>query len=225
MAVRIASALDLTATARIAYRGFSLSPWNAFYRPHAAQYPDDVENSYRHEQELALVDGKKLFIVIEVPDTPGLPSEPSLQQPIGPAQEKVVGFTIWNYPPGSSRTKESKTFSVPDPIDRSIDPVRSALLFNATEAAVNKYLKHHMELDNMAVDPTFFRHGYGTKLCQYGMNIAKEDSVPIGVIAAAMGAKLYEHLGFETIIKEIVTDERAGMEDTVDFWVQTWQSQ
>ena len=74
----------------------------------------------------------------------------------------------------------------------------------------------------MAVDPAFFRRGLGTKLCLYGTDIAKEDSVPIGVIAAVMGERLYEHLGFETRIKETVKDERAGKEATVDFWVQTW---
>jgi hypothetical protein len=58
-----------------------------------------------------------------------------------------------------------------------------------------------MELDNMAVDPEHFRRGYGTKLCQYGMAIAKEDSVPVGIIAAAMGAKLYSGLGFKTVVK------------------------
>jgi hypothetical protein len=58
MAVRSAAASDLAATARIAFRSFSLSPWNAFYRPYAHDYPEDVEKSYLQEQKEALADKK-----------------------------------------------------------------------------------------------------------------------------------------------------------------------
>lgn len=89
MAVRIATAADLAATAKIAFRGFSLSPWNAFYRPHAKSYPGDVEESYRREQQDALGAKEKLFTVIEVD---GANSEGH-----GDAESKqVVGFAIWN---------------------------------------------------------------------------------------------------------------------------------
>ncbi|KAF5572971.1 hypothetical protein FPANT_12672 [Fusarium pseudoanthophilum] len=56
MAVRLAKASDPAATSRIAFRGFSLSPWNAFYRPFASAYPQDVERSYLREQQEALGD-------------------------------------------------------------------------------------------------------------------------------------------------------------------------
>ena len=46
MAIRLAKPADLAATSRIAFRGFSLSPWNAFYRPYAKQFPENVQNSY-----------------------------------------------------------------------------------------------------------------------------------------------------------------------------------
>nr|RBQ98626.1 hypothetical protein FVER53263_20005 [Fusarium verticillioides] len=55
MAVRLAKASDLAATWRIAFRSFSLSPWNAFYRPFASAYPQE-----------ALGDQSKLFTVVEI---------------------------------------------------------------------------------------------------------------------------------------------------------------
>ena len=66
MAVRLAKASDLAATSRIAFRGFGLSPWNAFYRPLASKYPQDVEDSYLREQQEALGDKNKLFTVVEI---------------------------------------------------------------------------------------------------------------------------------------------------------------
>lgn len=86
MAVRFATQHDLRVTASIAFRGFSLSPWNAFYRPFADKYPEDAENSYLKEQQAALNNGKKLFTVVEVA------SEQD-------QKAKVVGFAIWNYAP------------------------------------------------------------------------------------------------------------------------------
>lgn len=77
-----------------------------------------------------------------------------------------------------------------------------------------------MELDNMAVDPDHFRHGYGSLLCRYGMNIAKEDKIDVGIIAAAMGFKLYEALGFESLVKINLADVRCKKQADVDFWVQ-----
>ncbi|RSL65156.1 hypothetical protein CEP53_003788 [Fusarium sp. AF-6] len=205
MAVRLAKASDLAATAHIAFRGFSLSPWNAFYRPFAASFPQDVEKSYLREQQEALSKQKKLFAVVE--------SEPDAE---------VVGFAIWNYAPQQNRENEAIIVDLVDEQDRSVDPYRANLLFSATDSAVEKCFKGHMELDNMAVDPDHFRKGYGTLLCKHGMKIAEEDNVPVGVIAAALGMKLYEALGYTCAAKIGITDERPDKQASVDFWVQKW---
>ncbi|KAF5528748.1 gnat family protein [Fusarium phyllophilum] len=80
----------------------------------------------------------------------------------------------------------------------------------------------HMELDNMAVDPGHFRKGYGTLLYRHGMDIARKDDVPVGVIAAKLGMKLYEYLGYTCTAQVSVADYRPGEEASVDFWVQIW---
>lgn len=74
----------------------------------------------------------------------------------------------------------------------------------------------------MAVDPDHFRRGYGTLLCRHGMDTARTDKVPVGVVAAEMGTYLYNSLDFRTTVKVTVTDARPGKQASVDFWVQKW---
>ncbi|KAF4495902.1 GNAT family acetyltransferase [Fusarium agapanthi] len=228
MAVRLAKASDLAATSRIASRGFSLSPWNAFYRLFATAYPQDVEKSYLREQQEALGDQNKLFTVVEL-------------QAEAQDAKQVVGFVIWSYAQQQERKSDTAAIDLadekgswPHPIadrhhsltepDRSVDPYRASILFSATESAVQKYLGGHMELDNMAVDPDHFRKGYGTLLCRHGMEITREDNIPVGVIAAELGMKLYESLGCACTAKVSLTDGRPGEDASVDFLVQEWNS-
>ncbi|KAK0725622.1 hypothetical protein B0H67DRAFT_136307 [Lasiosphaeris hirsuta] len=79
-----------------------------------------------------------------------------------------------------------------------------------------------MELDNMAVDPDHFRRGYGSHLCKYGIDVAAQDKIPVGIIAAKMGACLYSSLGFKTTVQITLADPRPGKKASVDFWVQKW---
>lgn len=81
-----------------------------------------------------------------------------------------------------------------------------------------------MELDNIAVDPDHFRQGYGTLLCTHGMDMARKDKVPVGVVAGEMGTYLYNSLGFKTTVKVTITDPRPGKHASVDFWVQKWNA-
>ncbi|KAH8593143.1 hypothetical protein B0O99DRAFT_628204 [Bisporella sp. PMI_857] len=74
----------------------------------------------------------------------------------------------------------------------------------------------------MAVDPDHFRRGFGAMLCRYSIDIAAKDNVPIGVIAAETGMKLYASLGYSTDVKVTLTDGRENKEASVDFWVQKW---
>ncbi|KAK3339710.1 hypothetical protein B0T25DRAFT_523434 [Lasiosphaeria hispida] len=107
-------------------------------------------------------------------------------------------------------------------LNRSVDKYRGELLFGATDSAVERCLKNHMELDNMAVDPDHFRQGYGGLLCKHGMGVAAEDKIPVGIIAAKMGTYLYNSLGFKTTVQITLADPRPGKEASVDFWVQKW---
>ena len=56
----------------------------------------------------------------------------------------------------------------------------------------------------------------------HGMDIARKNKVPVGVIAAEMGTYLYNSLGFKTTVKVTTTDPPPGKQASVDFWVQKW---
>lgn len=74
----------------------------------------------------------------------------------------------------------------------------------------------------MVIDPDHFRKGYGSLLCGHGMEVAQEDKIPVGIIAAKLGMKLYEYLVFSCTAKVSLTDDRPGEDASVDFWVQNW---
>jgi len=215
MAVRLARASDLAVTSKIAFRGFSLSPWNPFYRPFANDFPEDVEKSYLREQQEALGNKRKMFTVVEIDKDHRVSGDTGVSK-------QVVGFAIWNFTGSQRRESEPISVDLSESEDRSVDKYRGELLFGATESAVARCLQGRMELDNMAVDPGHFRRGYGTLLCTHGMDIATRDKVPVGVIAAEMGTYLYNALGYKTTAKITVTDPRPGKEASVDFWVQKW---
>ena len=90
MAVRFARASDLAVTAKIAFRGFSLSPWNPFYRPLAKDFPEDMEKFYLREQQEALGNKRKLFTVVEIDKDRRVSEDTEVSR-------KVVGFAIWNF--------------------------------------------------------------------------------------------------------------------------------
>ncbi|KAF5586664.1 uncharacterized protein FSUBG_12051 [Fusarium subglutinans] len=151
MAVRLAKASDLAATSRIAFRGFSLSPWNASYRPFASAYPQDSKQvvgfaicNYAQQQQR-----KSDTVAIDLTDEKVLiltePASSSAPQKVQFKSEALTSLPI----------RESK----PD------------------DTAYSRYLGDHMELDNMAIDPDHFRKGYGTLLCRHGMEFAREDKV------------------------------------------------
>jgi ribosomal protein S18 acetylase RimI-like enzyme len=194
-----------------------MSPWNPFYRPFANDFPEDVEKSYLQEQQGALGHKRKLFTVVEIDNHRRVSEDTKVSK-------QVVGFAIWNFTSSQTRGHDPIPVDLSESEDRSVDKYRGELLFGATESSVERCLQGHMELDNMAVDPDHFRRGYGTLLCTHGMDIARKDKVPVGVVAAEMGTYLYNSLGFKTTVKVTVTDPRPGKLASVDFWVQKWNA-
>src|ERR1700761_5106509 len=57
---------------------------------------------------------------------------------------------------------------------------------------------HKMELIQIATHPDYQRRGYAKALCQWGMECARNDKVPVTVNASPMGCKLFSNLGFKS---------------------------
>lgn len=100
MAIRLATTADIKVVGHIAYRGFVHSPWWPWLRPHADEYPKDAETSYCREYEETLADRKKLFTVIEIPQS-------EKNETTNEKHPQVVGLAVWNLARDSPPIKDS----------------------------------------------------------------------------------------------------------------------
>jgi len=55
---------------------------------------------------------------------------------------------------------------------------------------------HSWSVGEIAVDPSYQKHGIGMKLLEWGMGLAKQDNVPVILEAMKAGQRLYEKAGF-----------------------------
>ncbi len=54
-------------------------------------------------------------------------------------------------------------------------------------------------MEMLVVHPAYWKRGHGTKLAQWGLDLATADEVKQGVIATEMGKNLYRNLGFQSL--------------------------
>lgn len=71
----------------------------------------------------------------------------------------------------------------------------------------------------IAVEPSYQRRGVGTKLVRHGMQIATREMVKVGSLAAESGLPLYTALGFATVDKVEIKDDRPDFEAKMNFYV------
>jgi GNAT superfamily N-acetyltransferase len=61
------------------------------------------------------------------------------------------------------------------------------------------YFKGHSTMEMVVVHPAYWKRGHGSRLIRWGMQLADIDHVKQGVVAAKMGAELYNHLGYKLL--------------------------
>ncbi len=66
--------------------------------------------------------------------------------------------------------------------------------------------------------PAYWRHGHARKLVQWGLDLADEDNMAVGVCAAATGKKLFENTGF-TEVQEVVVAGYKEHPDSITAWI------
>lgn len=64
-------------------------------------------------------------------------------------------------------------------------------------------------MDMVVVHPAYWRRGHGSRLVRWGMALADLDRIGQGVVAAAMGEKLYLSLDFIKLA-EVAVEDAAG---------------
>lgn len=84
------------------------------------------------------------------------------------------------------------------------------------------YGTDHIHLKIMATHPDYRRRGAGTKLCNWGIDIAEKNQTYISVFASPMGEKLYSRLGFKELAVVVVQVE--GEEEKVSILAMLYTS-
>ncbi|KAJ8131661.1 hypothetical protein O1611_g1965 [Lasiodiplodia mahajangana] len=75
------------------------------------------------------------------------------------------------------------------------------------------YGDDQIHLQILATHPDHWRYGYGTMLCEWGLQVASEEALVVSLAASKTGKYLYEHLGFKN--SGTVTGREPGEEETV----------
>ncbi len=72
--------------------------------------------------------------------------------------------------------------------------------------------------NTVAVHPAYWRHGHARKLVQWGLDLADQENMVVGVCAAVTGKKLFESLGFVDV-QEVVVEGYKEHPDSITAWI------
>lgn len=71
-------------------------------------------------------------------------------------------------------------------------------------------------MERTAVHPAYWKHGQGSTLAKWGLDLAKVDKVNQAVLATSMGAILFKYMGFKLITERQID---GGKEDPTGFFI------
>ena len=109
---------------------------------------------------------------------------------------------------------------------RHVNPVRRAAMAEVHGEASKRLFDDVYGADNLLelvylfTHPDYMRHGFGSALVKWGMNLAKEQHLPaIPVSASEMGMLLYARLGFKHLEQMVLRAPGDTEPLTLDFMV------
>ncbi|RSL74281.1 hypothetical protein CEP53_000410 [Fusarium sp. AF-6] len=88
---------------------------------------------------------------------------------------------------------------LPENPKRDMNKNHCDALDECCEAAEERYFQGLATMEMVVVHPAYWRRGHGSRLAQWGIDLAKIDGVCQGVIAAKMGKALYLSLGYKNL--------------------------
>jgi hypothetical protein len=75
------------------------------------------------------------------------------------------------------------------------------------------YYQIHLQI--LGIHPDYMCHGYGNKICKWGMSKAVEDQVVLSLMASLMGQLLYRHFNSKNLgtvtVQALGDDEKVYM--------------
>lgn len=77
-----------------------------------------------------------------------------------------------------------------------------------------------MQLQYVATHPQYLRHGAGAAVTEWGLSLANEHDLKVGVFASPLGGILFEYLDFEDVgwTKCRAEGEGRGVDVRVMIW-------
>ncbi|KAM5376394.1 hypothetical protein ACJZ2D_005448 [Fusarium nematophilum] len=195
---------DIETITELYLLSFSEDPqWN--YRfPYHSQYPEDSRAWTRRFFEELLKPDRRGYVVVNV-----IEAAQDRQEAIN----KSISLAIW----------EIETLGISRPIvltdsgsRRDASPARLTAFSNAASEArktISKVLKDenrtsHLHLRFLCTHADYRRLGAATQHCQWGMDWAAEEGIPVTLFCSSMAQDLYASLGFK-----LLTTVTAKVED------------
>lgn len=235
MDLRVATIADLDAITEVALAAFPLDPQWDYRFPHRHEFPEDNQN-YTKIGYRAFFNAPKGATYIMVATAPSL-EDPAVTKLVAIAVWEVTNLTNpETRPPRSSHKCQyncllDKHKNLPtgqcilviinppkSDSRRDAHPKRMEAFIDAMEVAHRRYFSDvhetgHIRLRILATHPDYRRRGAGTKLCNWGIDLAVKNQTYISVFASPMGKKLYARLGFKELAVVVVQVE--GEEESV----------
>jgi len=80
--------------------------------------------------------------------------------------------------------------------------------------------RSYIHLIRVATSPKWQRHGAGTMLCKWGIDVAQKHRLQIGLLATPSGWALYSQLGWKELTRAVVRmpEEKESVSMTVMKW-------
>ncbi|KAK3325009.1 hypothetical protein B0H66DRAFT_472070 [Apodospora peruviana] len=215
---------DLDDLTRIAIAAFAYDrQWNYRY-PHAAEFPEDhyKYTRIRYGEWLDANTTPRCIIMVA-----------ECFSPEDPGGKKVAAFSIWRVPPAHDTTEDDVDITdklkppSPNPDRRDASQMHMKAYRLATEFAQTKFfdrlLGHRqISLAQLATDPAYFRRGAATKLVEWGIEmLARKQNLPISLFAGPMGYRLYQRMGFRSVV--MATVQVSGEKEELMFPGMVWK--
>ncbi|KAN0091697.1 hypothetical protein V8E51_017544 [Hyaloscypha variabilis] len=207
--LRDATLDDLEDLTRIA---IAVIPQEAVVRylyPKMDEYPDDVYKYTRLEMEQFIQDKiDKWKYKVMLCEKQNLNRKPHME---------TIAFSVWEisalkigeHLPGSEG-EGSVEEKDDDSERRDADQVRIKYYQRIVNEARRTYLEpsgrengplSYLHCTRLATDPRWQRHGAGTLLSKWGLDVANDQTLAIGLFATPSGESLYTELGFELLTR------------------------
>jgi predicted acetyltransferase len=80
----------------------------------------------------------------------------------------------------------------------------------------------YIHLIRVATAPQWQRHGAGTLLCNWGIDVAQKHKLQIGLLATPSGQALYSQLGWKELTRAVVQMPKEKEKESVSMMVMKW---